>query len=174
MTTAFTAQAVLQRLPVKTVSAAVIPKENQRLAKLQVMILVRHIKARTDLLRVQVPMSHNQGIGISPAKPFQQVAQGNALGIRSGVSRLSVLRQSADVTDSNGMTVMFFAMCSNHFFGSACFNSSIRRNHVVIPTALPAQRTMVTVDVRKAKGTARPIGGTVHNNQCNGSHNCKF
>ena len=45
------------------------------LARLQVMILVRHIKARTDLLRVQVPMTHNQGVGISPAKLFQQVAK---------------------------------------------------------------------------------------------------
>ena len=64
----FHGTAVLQRLPVKTVTAAVISRESQRLARLQVMILVRHIKARTDLLRVQVPMSHNKGVGISPVK----------------------------------------------------------------------------------------------------------
>ena len=144
------------------------------LARLQVMILVRHIKARTDLLRVQVPMTHNQGVGISPAKPFQQVAQGNALGIRSGVSRLSVLRQSADVTDSNRMPVMVLAMCPDHFFGPARFNSPVRGNDVMITAAYPAQRAVVAVDVCHPKGTARPIGRTVHDNQCNGSHKCTF
>ena len=170
----FHGTAVLQRLPVKTVTAAVIFRENQRLARLQVMILVRHIKARTDLLRVQVPMTHNQGVGISPAKLFQQGTQGNALGIRSGVSRLSVLRQSADVTDSNRMPVMVLAMCPDHFFGPARFNSPVRGNDVMITAAYPAQRAVVAVDVCHPKGTARPIGRTVHDNQCNGSHKCIF
>ena len=134
------------------------------------MILVRHIKARTDLLRVQVPMSHNQGVGISPVKLLQQVAQGNALGIRPSVGRLSVLRQSADVTDSNRMPVMVLAMCPDHFFGPARFNSPVRRNDVMVTAAYPAQRAVVAVDVCHPKGTACPIGRTVHDNQCNGSH----
>ena len=134
------------------------------------MILVHHIKTRARLLRFQVPMSHNQGIGISPVKLLQQLAQGSPLGIRPGVSRFSVYRQAADVTDSNRMTVMVLAMRSDFDFIPTRFDGSVCRNHIVIPTTFPSQRAMITVDVREAEGTARLVGGTVHDNQGNGSH----
>ena len=126
------------------------------------MILVYHIKTRTGLLRIQVPMTHNKGIGISPVKLLQQVAQGNALGIHPSVSRFPAGRQAADVTNSDRMTVMVLAMRSGFDFIPTRFDGSVCRNHIVIPTTFPSQRAMITVDVREAEGTARLVGGTVY------------
>ena len=47
------------------------------------------------------------------------------LGIRPSVGRLSVLRQSADVTDSNRMPVMVLAMRSHLFQRSSAVNLSV-------------------------------------------------
>lgn len=68
------------------------------------------------------------------------------------------------------MTVMVLAMRTSFGFIPSCFDGSVCRNHVVIPTAFPAQRTVIAVDVFQAEGTARPIGGTVHDDKCDGSH----
>lgn len=68
------------------------------------------------------------------------------------------------------MTIMLLAMRSDFGFSPSSLNGSVCRNHVVIPAAFPSQRTVITVNVRKAEGTARPIGGTVHDDKCDGSH----
>ena len=134
------------------------------------MILAHDIETRTSLLRIQVPVPYDDGVGISPMKLFQQSAQGDTLSIRPSVHWLSVRRQPADVADSNRMAVMMPAMCSDHLFRSAGLDRPIRWNDIVIPAAYPAERTMVTVNVCHSEGTARPVGGAVHNNQSYGSH----
>ena len=45
---------------------------------------------------------------------------------------------------------------------AARLNGAVSRNHVVVAAALPTQRTKIAVDVRHPKGTARPIGGAMH------------
>ena len=138
--------------------------------RLQISILTYGIETRTIFLRIQVPMTDNKGTRIFLMQRLQQLAQGSPLGIRPSVHRLSVLRQPADITNPNRMPIVVLAVCPYHFFGSARFDGSVYRNHIVVPTAFPTQRAVITVNVRKVEGTARPIGGTVQNNQRDGSH----
>ena len=68
------------------------------------------------------------------------------------------------------MTVMVLTICSNHFFGSARFDGAVSRNHIVVAAAQPTEGAMVAVDVCHAECAVRLIGGTVHDNQGDGSH----
>lgn len=122
MTAAFTAQAVLQRLPVEIVTAAVISRENQCLARLQV---IKQTWAR--LLRIQVPMPHNEGLGVLLVKLLQQISQSDTLGFRPCIHRLSVYGKTANVAHANGMSVMVSAMSPDLFFGPACFDGAVCR-----------------------------------------------
>lgn len=140
------------------------------LAWLQIPVFGYGIKARTSLAGTQVPMPYNQGLGISPMQVFEQTAQGKTLGFRPGVGRLTILGQSADITHPDGVPVMARAVRSHHFFGSASFDGPVRGNHIVVATTYPAERTMVAIDVCHSKGTARLVGGAVHDNQRDCSH----
>lgn len=126
------------------------------------MKLVHYIKTWARLLRIQIPMPHNEGLGVLLVKLLQQISQSDTLGFRPCIHRLSVFGKTANVAHANGMSVMVSAMCPDLLFGPACFDGTVRRNHVVVSTAIPAQRTMVTVDVRQAELAARLIGGTVY------------
>ena len=128
------------------------------------MILAHHVEPRASLLRVQVPVSYDKGVRISPVKLFQQTSQGNALRFRSRVHWLSVRRQTAYVADAYRVPVVVLAMRPGHFFRPAGFDCPVRRDDVVVSAAYPAKGTVVAVDVRHSQGTARPVGGTVHDN----------
>ena len=134
-------------------------------------LVFRHdIEAWAGFPRIQIPMPYNQGTRIFPVQRLQQLAQGNPLGIRPGVFRFPIGRQPADIAHPDAVTVMILAMRPYFGFVPSLFDGSVRRNHVVIPAALPAQRTVIAVDVRQAQGTARLVGGAVHDDQRDGSH----
>ena len=65
---------------------------------------------------------------------------------------------------------MVLAVRSHHLLRSARFNRAVCRNHIMVTAPYPAQRSVIAVDVCQAKGTARPIGGAVHNDQRDLSH----
>ncbi len=64
----------------------------QALSGLQVGILPCGVEAGTRLPRVQVTVSDDQGVRISPVERLQQAPQGRALCVRPCVLRLSLLR----------------------------------------------------------------------------------
>ena len=102
---------------------------------------------------------------------LKQPAQGHSLCLRTGITRsAALLGQSTHVSHPDGVSVMMLAVRSHHLLRSARFNRAIRRNHIMVSAPYPAQRSVIAVDVRQAKGTARPIGGAVHNNQRDSSH----
>ena len=61
-------------------------------------------------------------------------------------------------------------MGADPFHRTSFLNGAVRRDDEVIPAAFPAERAVIAVDVRQAQGTARLVGGAVHDNQRNGSH----
>ena len=144
--------------------------KNQSAQRLQVPIFADHIEARTGFARIQISMAHNKGLGISLMKLFEQTKQGDTLGFRAGIGRLTFGGQASDVAYSNGVPVMALAVSPGHFFGSAGFDSPVRRDDVVIAASYPTERTMIAVNVCHPKGTARLVGGAVHDNQRDGSH----
>ena len=125
----------------------------------------------TGFLRIQVMMAYNQCLGITLMQLFNQFSQRSLLCFRSGVfRRCSAIIQSAYVAYTYTVAVVVLAMCSNQLFRASGFYRSVCRNHIVVTTALPAQSTMVAVNVLRSQGTARLVGRAVHDNQRNRSH----
>lgn len=79
--------------------------------------------------------------------------------------------QPADVAHANRVAVVPTAVGAHLGESPPFLHRAIRGNHEMITTALPAQRAMIAVNVPQAEGTARPVGGAVHDNQRNVSHN---
>lgn len=131
------------------------------------------IETRASLSRLQIPMSYNQGLGILPAQPAEEYSQSRALRFDTGICRLPVGVESANVTNPDGVPVVVLAMRPNHFVRSSRFDAAVRGNHVVVSTAYPAERTMIAVDVRHPQGTARLVGGAVYDDKSNGTHRLK-
>ena len=119
----------------------------------------------------QVTMTHNQRLRITLMQFTQQPSQRTLLRFRSGVAgSLAVSGQTTYISHPDGVSVMVLAMRPYPLLRSARFNRPVRRNHVVITATAPTQRPMIAVDVLQAEGTARPVGGAVHNNQCDSPH----
>lgn len=111
-------------------------------------------------------MTHNQRFRVSAVQVRKQLLQSLLLGRCPGVhGSFAIGSQTTDIVYPDGMTVMVLAMCSNHFFGSACFDGAVCRNHIMVAAAQPTAGAMVAVDVCHAECAVRLIGGTVRNNQ---------
>ena len=123
-------------------------------------------------------MTHNQRFRITPMQILQQTSQRTLLCWGSGVAgSLDVSSQSTHVSHPDGVWVMvailqqgIIAMRPYHRLRPTLLNRSVRRNHIVIPAAIPLPRTMISVNVRQAEGTARSVGGAVHDNQSDSPH----
>ena len=116
-------------------------------------------------------MSHYQRFRITFMQFTKQPFQRTFLCFRSGVARsLAVSGKSSYIRHTDGMAVMVLAMRSDLRLWSPTLDGTVSRNHIVIPTASPTERTMVAVNVRHSQCAARLIGGAMHNNQGNRSH----
>ena len=125
--------------------------------------------------RLQVTMTHNQRLRITGMQILQQTSQRTLLCRGSGVAgSLAVSSKSSHVCHPDRMPVMVLAMRSHHLLWPPCLNGAVRRNHVVVAAALPTEAAMIAVDVRHPKGTARPVGGAMHDNQSNLPHRNSF
>lgn len=134
--------------------------------------LRKYVKPRTMRFpRLQVTMTHNQRLRITFMQILQQTVQRTLLCLGSGVAgSLAVMGKPTHVSHPDRVPVMVFAMRPHHLFRPSHLNGTIGRNHIVVAAAYPSQRTMIAVDVRHPQGTARPIGGAVHDNQGDCSH----
>ena len=106
-------------------------------------------------MAVQVPVPHDDRLGILPVQPLQQLPQGHPLRRRAGVGGIALGVQPADVAHAKGMAVMVLAMRPDFHLVPSRLDGSVRGNHVMVATALPAQRAVIAVDVRGAEATAR-------------------
>ena len=121
--------------------------------------------------RIQVTMTHNQRLRITGMQILQQTSQRTLLCLGSGVAgSLAVSSQSPYVSHPDGMPVMVLAVRPHHLLWPTRLNGAVRRNHVVVAASLPAERTMIAINVRHSQGTARPVGGAVHDNQGDRTH----
>ena len=94
----------------------------------------------------------------------QQPHQGFLLRFRACVAGCaSVGCEATHVGHPDRVQVVVLAMRSRQFLRPAPFQRAVGRDHIMVSTVCPAQRPMVTGYIRHAEGTARPVGGTVHN-----------
>ena len=142
-------------------------------SRLQISVFSDYIKPRTMRFpRIQVTMTHNQRFRITLMQILQQTSQRTLLRLGSGVAgSLAVMGKPTHVSHPDGVSVMVLAMRSHHLFRPSRLNGAVGRNHIVVAAAYPSQRTMIAVDVRHPQGTARPVGGAVHDNKSNCTHN---
>lgn len=116
-------------------------------------------------------MSKNQSLRITPMQFGKQPFQRKLLSRRPGIHRsLAVGSQSPDITNTDRMTVMVTAMRTDDSLRSSDLDSPVSRDDIMIPTPLPTKAAMIAVYVRHSQGTARLVGGAVHDNQRNPSH----
>ena len=121
--------------------------------------------------RIQVTMTHNQRFRITGMQILQQTSQRTLLRWGSGVAgRLAVSSQSPYVSHPDGVSVMVLAVRPHHLLRPTRLNGAVRRNHVVVAASLPTERTMIAINVRHSQGTARLVGGAVHDNQGDCTH----
>ena len=137
----------------------------------KIRIFSSDIETWAGFQRIQVMMTDNQCLGVTLPQMLNQFSQRCLLCFRPGVFRcLSVSIQSAYVAHPDTVRVMTLAVCSGQFFRTTGFYRSVCRDYVVVTTAVPAQRTMVAVNVHRPQGTARLVGRAVHDNQRDRSH----
>lgn len=131
------------------------------------MILPHLIKPRTTwFVWIKVRVSHYQRFRITFMQFTKQPFQRTLLRFRSCVARgLAVSGKSSYICHTDGMAVMILAMRSNLRLWSSTLNGTVNRNHIVIPTASPTERTVVAVNIRHSQCATRLIGGAMHNNQ---------
>ena len=136
------------------------------------IVLPHHIKPwTTGFVWIKVRVSHYQRFRITFMQFTKQPFQRTLLCIRSGVAKsLSVSGKSSYICHTDGMAVMILAMRSNLRLRSSTFDGTVSRNHIVIPTASPTERTVIAVNIRHSQCAVRLIGGAMHNNQGNRSH----
>ena len=136
------------------------------------MILPHHIKPRTTgFVWIKVRVSHYQCFRITFVQFTKQPLQRTLLCFRSGVARsLAVSGKSSDIRHTDGMAVMVLAMRSNLRLRSSTLDGTVNRNHIVISTASPTERTVVAVNVRHTQCAARTVCGAMHDYQSYCSH----
>lgn len=116
-------------------------------------------------------MSKNQSLRITPMQFGKQPFQRKLLSRRTSIHRsLAVGSQSPDITNTDRMTVMVTAMRTDDSLRSSDLDSPVSRDDIMIPTPLPTKAAMIAVYVRHSQGTARLVGGAVHDNQRNLPH----
>ena len=132
----------------------------QKESWLQVPEFPNNIESRTTrLLRIQVTMTHYQRLRITLMQSLQQLPQRALLCLSTCVLwSLAVGSQTADIANANAIAVVILAVSTHLLFRTASLNTSVRRNDVVVATAVPTKGTMIPVNVRHSKGTARLIG----------------
>lgn len=136
------------------------------------MVLLHHIKPRTTgFVWIKVRVSHYQRFRITLMQFTKQPFQRTLLCFRSGVARsLAVSGKSSYIRHTDGMAVMVLAMRSDLRLWSPTLDGTVSRNHIVIPTASPTERTVVAVNIRHSQCATRTVCGAMHDNQSNCSH----
>ena len=131
------------------------------------MIRFDHIKSRAvGFPRIQVRMPYDQRSRVTNVQICQQLSQSHFLSLCTCILRsLPFCGQASDVTDPDRVGVVSSAVRSNPFLRPPHLNRAIGRNHIMVATAFPTQRTVITINIHHPEGTARPIGRAMHNDQ---------
>ena len=92
---------------------------------------------------VQVVVTDDHGVGVTPVQVFQQLSHRNLLLSRSRVGGLTADVQTTLVAHADGVAVVAQAVGTNHPFWSAGLNLSVTTDDVVVAdTEFPASLAM--------------------------------
>ena len=111
---------------------------------LQVSIFLRYVNdARTVLMGVQVVVTDDHGVGVTPVQVFQQLSHCSFLLGCPRVGGLTADVQTSLVAYADGVAVVVQTVGTNHPFRSAGLNLSITTDDVVVAdTEFPASLAM--------------------------------
>ena len=120
---------------------------------------------------IKFRVSYDQSFRRTFIKFTKQTFQHTLLSLRSGVARsLAVNGKPSYICHTEGMAVMILAIRSNQYLWSPTLNGTVCGNHIVILTATPTERTVVTVNVRYSQCAARTACGAMYDNHSYCSH----
>lgn len=113
----------------------------------------------------------DDGIRESVFERYKQGAHGFTLCRCTCVGRFAIVIQSADIAYSDAVSVMPFAMCTDGRERSACFDSTVHQNEVVVANVAKATLPMppahiVHIDMRQRFG-----GSAVDDDRIDCAHN---
>ena len=103
---------------------------------LQISIFLSYINdARTVLMGVQVVVTDDHSVGVTPVQVFQQLSHRSLLLSRPRISRLTAGIVASFVAYADGVLVVVQAVGANHPFRSARLNLSVTTDDVVVADA---------------------------------------
>ena len=140
--------------------------------RLYVGILLGDVRDAGAILRgVEVVVTYNQSLGISPVQFLKQLSHGSLLGLSARVGGLTADVEPALVADAYRMGVVVQAVGADHVLRTALFNLSVTTDDVVVADAeLPALPAVPCVDLGGRRCLAGPYCTAVNHNQCYRSH----
>ena len=127
--------------------------------------------AGARLLGVEVVMTHDQGLGVTPVQFLEQPSHGSLLRLGARVGGLTADVQPALVADAYRVGIVVLAVGTRQPFRTTGLYRSVTADHVVVADAeVKASLAMPRVNL---SGRGCLVGHhcrTVDDDQCNGSH----
>ena len=147
------------------------------LFRLQILIFMYCIKARTILQRIQVVVPDYHGAGVAPVQLFEQPAHGLLLCLSPRVGGLTADVQTTLVTNTYRVLVVvlacYVAVRADHPFRSACLYRSVTTDDVVVADAeLEAPLSVPRVYLCCRTLLVRAYRTAMNHYQCNSPHDC--
>lgn len=156
-------------LNLKDFSPKATPKPISRRRRL--LILFRCIEARTGLARIQVVMTHDDGLRIIQPEREEQIQQRLLLRLGARVGRSALAVESAFVADADRVAVVVLAVGARLLFRSSGMDVSVARDIVMVAdvTEVPVLHVVALAGLEAQALTLRR-GRAVNDNQSDGSH----
>ena len=138
---------------------------------LQVCILRWDIEAGTCLLRVEVVMADDEGIGVIDLQGSEQTQQCLLLCLGACVSRLTSGIEPSLVADAYRVGIVVLAVGTDHIFRTTSFYLSVTTDNVMVADAeVKASLAMPCVYLCRRTHLVGSHCRTVNDNQRNPSH----
>ena len=153
----------------KDFSPKATPKPISRRRRL--LILFRCVEARTGLARIQVVMTHDDGLRIIQPEREEQIQQRLLLRLGARVGRSALAVESAFVADADRVAVVVLAVGARLLLRSSGMYMSVARDIVMVPdvTEVPVLHVVALAGLEAQALTLRR-GRAVNDNQSDGSH----
>ena len=114
-------------------------------------------------MRIQIVVTDNQSLRVSPVQIFQQPPHCSLLRLSPGICGLSSDIQPALIADTYRVGIMVLAVGTDHILRPSRLDLSVTTDHVMIPDAqLPAPLSVPRIYLRRRTRLPRPHRRTMN------------
>ena len=130
---------------------------------------MRDVEAGTGAVGVLV-VSVDGGDGVLFHQVLDELKEGEALGFSSGVGRVAVGIEAADIGDADALGVVTGAVGADLLNGTANVDAAVWVDDIMIADVVPAEAFMVATDALHGAFSIGTGGGAVDDDFGDGSH----